>query len=306
MPAPILLLSLAVTCSTLRIQQKEKDTAALRCTDSTITDDCECFLKGYGGGGNIGSCTAQDQALAALELNERVRSCVSGFSCNWYDPGQAFWPDCSATDTTVNRYWELTECLVKPGDNELTKGIPLSSRAILNPTGLIPKRLSDPIEEAAIQAQLASMTLSKQADSPGSPPIGLCVGMTRSDITTPITVCDENTNMFDGLGMCCSTKHNPDELTDTKEPTNHDSSGATDSWAGCYGESGVNDATDTGLVHYNPGTADSPLNTAWCYSNVHVHRCQTGSSGSYTDCTTAGCVNGGLTTTIGKFVQVCT
>lgn len=294
MPARVLLLSVALTCSALRIQQKEKDVAAIDpCASKT---DCECWLIG-GMTGNIGSCTPQDQAKAVIQLGQQIAKCTSDFSCSWY------YGDCSGNTPTISKKFELVNCLVN-NPASAADGVMIASGALLNPTGLIPKEYADPAEQAAIEAQYSLLTLAKQADNPGSPPFGLCLGAAMSSTTTFVTICDTTTNMFDGLGMCCSNFHNsasrPTDLQTTSMTNNRAN------WASCKTASGATTSL-TRTIHFNDGTSASPLDAAFCYKNVKYHKCVIKVNAIYPDCpgTQRECYNGGFGTKMGKYVKIC-
>jgi len=296
MPARVLLLSVALTCSALRIQQKEKDVAAVDpCPTDSVTD-CACYLKG-GARGNIGSCTAQDQAVAAIQFGQQIAKCTSDFSCSWY------YGDCSDNTPSINNHFTLVECLVN-NPASVADGKMIASAAMINPTGLIPDKYAGPAEKAVIEAQNVLLTLAKQADNPGSPPFGLCLGSAMSSTTTFVTICDTTTNMFDGLGMCCSNFHATASLPDALSSTSMTE--FTNDWATCQTATGA-DTSTTRTIHWNAGTAASPLNTAFCYKNVKWHKCVVKVQASYPDCpvTQQECWNGGFGTKMGKFVKIC-
>jgi len=283
MSAQILLLGLAFTCSALRIQQKEKDASG--CFAGVAT--CEGFLDGHQCS-NIGTCSAQEQATAALEVTKMASNCFAGFSCSWFTAG-----DCS-NQASVNKYYDLVSCLTTAPTGRL-----ISTRALLDPSGLIPSKYVDPVMSAAITAQNNLLDLAKKADYPGSPPFGACIPpLARGGEV--VTLCNSNTNMFDGVGVCCSNKHVTTDLPVGRRPVTY--TGSVASATACAGVTGFAANPDaankgTGMVHYKGGGG------AFCVYNVRYHNCVRDT------CTTSGsgtsCTNGGTGTEILKHVKIC-
>lgn len=222
---------LLLSCSALRIQQKAK-TAAQYCplyltsancpidydtlnaspSDSPNPDstwqncvNCMCYLAGYHGsefntGGNtLGACGLKVQAKVATAAVNKGIECLDNYR-KW---------GAVVTDTdslSRGRWHTLATCL--------SNGVPVSARAIVNPTGVNPYWL-DPIIDAAQVAQIQTMITTKKLDKPGSVVWEDCTNNPAVNTATMnnfewVITCgtdaalgSDMTHMFDGKNMCC-------------------------------------------------------------------------------------------------------
>jgi len=300
------LLSLVVTCSTLRIQQKEK--TAVKCAQDTTlnSDGCECFLKGYRGG-NIGSCSAQDQAIAATKLTKYATNCLKEFGpyTGWfYDAstnGNSFHHKRSALAACMRGSDSYASINANPptADSGNDEKALISSRALVNPIGIVPNKIIDPLVDVMQSAQKSLAILAEKSDYPGTPPFGVCLAPATFS-KHRVTLCDENSNTFDGFGMCCS-----DWPRTTATGATHYVYATTATSTTCLNTFDADETHCNGsdLLHYLPDYG--------CYCVRRQHRCYSGTwaNNEHADsrCTGAGssCNNGGKGWKLVKKVKVC-
>jgi len=326
-----LILSLALTGSSLRIQQKEKvgkacpytctgtspDTTGQGSTDfyqptatnpSTADADtcksCRCFLAGYDGY-SFSQCGWKQQATTALDLGAHVRTCWG----DYWEPAMAIGDDADDGTLARGRWSTLLQCLVNRAE--------VTPRAVINPTGVNPFWL-DPIVKAAQANQLVNEILAKKADNPGSLPIEACpsgLGPSRtwlpvcyggtsetystiSPFTTSVTGDSSvtlTTAMFDGRGMCCAdrlTGVTDGDLTDPGTWTDGDNPTETECKAAA--NSGAT-CKAYAMLRYRVKSTDW---TSECKCNMQVAECTGADDNYYAD-------NGGLHHKIFKGLYLC-
>jgi len=213
------LLSLLMTCSALRIQQKDKGASACPIAACSIATQlqansanpsstpemclrCECYLKGYMSeistgagsgiqgdtGNNLGACGWKSQAQAGFLFSHRMTECAG----NW-------WQNAVGSSLARGRWSNLYSCL--------TSNLPISARAVINPSGVNPFWL-DPIVNQIETARIQGAAIAKKVDIPGSLPIADCATPNTMDVRTWVEVCRggvDGTMTFDGAGACCTS-----------------------------------------------------------------------------------------------------
>jgi len=316
MLARTLVLSVILTGSSLRIQQKEKKNSEgcpySSCTDvttdptnpgvadfytglnpttldATACKNCRCFLAGFAGAGySLASCGAKQQATTASRLGNHLYGCWG----DYWEPTAALDDTWEATAGTLTRgRWStLLQCLVN--------NIPVTPRAVINPVGVNPTWL-DPIIHGAYTQQVANEIFARKGDNPGSLPVeecptGLqstkvwqpvCYGSTSESMPARATAAADSdakrsTATFDGLGMCCyhgsGLSLTDDDWADTTAPTE----------AECLATANANTACKAYSVLTYRAKSTDPAWAFYCRCNQRVGQC-TGSDDNY------GATNGG-------------
>jgi len=206
-------ISLLLTTSSLRIQQKEKATS--RCPSSgdacpvtyPITADtgnpdsteamchkCMCYLEGYrqqdmpgDSGYTLGACGPKVQVKTAVTFQNHMYGCAADYMKLGHQ----------ATDgnnLARGRWSDLFDCV--------TSNVPISNRAVVNPLGVNPYWL-DPVVQGLRTAEIQNAYVSKKIDYPGSLPTEDCSSALSRPAASWVTVCDSGTHTFDGIGRCC-------------------------------------------------------------------------------------------------------
>jgi len=280
-------ISLLLTASSLRIQQKEK--AGSKCpssgtacpvtyassdTNPDSTDanchKCMCYLEGYrvqdipnDSGYTLGACGSKVQVVTATKFQNHMYGCAANY--------MKFGDQAVDSNSLAHGRWhELFGCM--------TKNLPISTRAVVNPLGVNSYWL-DPVVQGLHTQQIQDAYVSKKTDYPGSLPTQDCGAALSRTAASWVTVCESGTNTFDGIGRCCVAAPVSSYTALTNSISDMDS---------CKSAAISNSACKGKLVFFSANSL--------CYCGVTMQNC--GASGS-------ALVSGGAGATIAKQVLLC-